>query len=290
MPFDLKVHFEYLCAFVPHDPFEKAPKECFVVLPDFTGLKTPNEPHYPCVLYHRDHRADEELKKVGLTPRPPSTKFPPPHNANRRLILCEAEEIEIQPDGKKPNNNTLSVPGTLPSLMRIASANLGLEKFKRSLVENPTPAGIAARMHLREGVLSEAEVTSQIFGLKNMKTGKVVKTQQMARRITLSISSVNFVDFVFRKLSSPPQQERVLRLRTSKSTSEVTIRNCEDKFIWKTKWPPYNHQLDGEINLYFPLSANYDPHNKPPAMVLNLIPTPAGPNGVCAPKAFDGWA
>lgn len=287
MPFDLEVNFEYLCAFVPPVPFDQSPTECWAVLPDFTELLDPAHRHFPCVLYERDHRVgDPELEQGGLIPRPASTEVAA--GSNRRLIVCEGEEIEIRPDGQTPTTSNLSLDGALPHLLRIARAALGMEIFDRKLLEDPSPSRVAARMRLRAGELSERAVTPEEFRLLEHQTGQEVHRQRMARSVTLKIEAVGFVDLVFRKLSDPPGEERLLRLRTEDTTSTVTVRNCEEQFIWKNALPGYDEQSDSEMNLYFPLSVNYDVTSPLSRMVLKMSLDPNAPNGICAPKTFDG--
>jgi hypothetical protein len=50
--------------------------------------------------------------------------------------------------------------------------------------------------------------------------------------------------------------------------------------------PDLDLQPSDEMNLYFPLSAAFDPSAPPTCVLLRRQAT--GANGICAPETFDG--
>ncbi len=281
MTFNLTVDFEFLCAFAPPAPFAQGPKNCWVVLPDLTGVQEPFRAHYPCVVYDRHHRvADIEIENEGKKPRPPAGR-----QDRQEFVMCEGESIEIRPNGDPMTANNLGLDGDLPHVMRIATAGVGLEQIDARLIEKAKPDRVAARLQLNAGTLSEGALTDIDFELS--KGGSTIHVGKIARRVSLALLDLNHVDFVFRRFSN--DAERILRLRTSFASSEVKIRNCEEEFIWLTDMPPYDAQASDEINQFFRLAADYDAGDPPPYVTMKARNLLEGPSGVCAPKAFDGW-
>lgn len=285
MPFDLVVNFDFLCAFAPPKPFDQNPDECWVVLPDHRK-SLPQERHFPCLLYNRAHRRDQELIDAGVVPRPRVPAFASGHPDH--LIFLDGEEVEIRPNGKSPKQHSLAV-GAIDHLLPIEKAGVGHDTLKRDLLVNPAPTGIAARLHLTEGSLEEQDLTEDEFIVLRNGTPPPVFTSELARRVSLTLPGLDFVDFVFRPLTTTAATERVLRLRTQGANrSEVTIRNCEFESIWRQGAPGYTAQASSEINLYFRLATQYDSGSPPPTMQVRMRTLPTGPNNVCGPAAFSG--
>lgn len=287
MPSDLTVRFEFLCAFVPPKLFPEGPDHCWVILPDFSKLEPASKRHFSYVVFSKRQRVnDAELEQAGLEPRPLSPQ--PSVGTKLAVIDCAAEDIEILPDGKKATTTTLKLNGDLSALLRIAKAGLGHELLDKRLLNAPDNGivRLAARLHLREGTLATDAVTAP-FGIYREGEAKEVTSQPMARRVTLKIPSVNFVDLVFRPMSVPNPKARVLRLRANANEPVIVrVRNCEKKFKLPDTLPPLYQQSQGEMNLFFPLAAGFNPSAKLPEITLKGLQD-AG-NGICAPKTFDG--
>jgi len=197
------------------------------------------------------------------------------------------EELEVQPDGKPwGGSDSLVTSSNLDALLRIADAEVGMEIFDKKLVTSAA-AKVACRLHLRQGSLSSAEETPDEFGVYNPedKQHPLIHSQKMARRVVLTVGVTKFIDLVFRELGSAAEK----RLRLINNTGvTVTVRNCEPGLVWNHSLPPYKDQFNDEINLFFTLSPAYNPSSPPHEILLKRLAD--GASGICAPKAFDGFA
>jgi hypothetical protein len=278
---DLKIQFEFLCAFVPPTPFSAGPKSCYVVLPDF---RSPPKTHLPVLLYDRQDRVPDQDLPPGLTPKEAGKRSPTLLDTWDKLDFG-SEEVDIQPDGQPfVGADSLVTSSNLDAILPIAKAGVGMEVFDQKLLRDVTPK-VACRLLLRQGTLESAELTADAFGVYDLtKTPPMVHSQKMARRVVLSIGFTSFVDLVFRRLGVPA--ERRLRLKNSTGVT-LTLRNCEPDLVWSHSFPAYKDQFDDEIDLFFALSRAYNAAAPPRKILLKLAT--AGPNGICAPKAFDGF-
>lgn len=283
---NLKIYFEFLCAFVPPKPFSEQPKSCWVVLPNFTSS---SNSHFPVLLYDRDYRApDEELQSENLIPVPPGQSSEVSQD-KWDLLQFAGEELEIRPDGKPlPDGDSLNTSSSLDTILRIARAKVGMEIFDQRLIFDNDPEKVSCRLLLRKGTLGIGKETEDAFGVFNLdEDSPLLHSQKMAQQVVLTLGFEQYVDLVFRKLGAV--DERRLRLMPTISEEvDVTIRNCEAGRIWERPLPPYEDQFDNEINLFFTLSKGFNPETPPPTIFLRL--SQDGPQGICAPKAFDGWA
>lgn len=281
---DLKIHFEYLCAFVPPDLFAKLPKSCWVVLPDFRKAA---KAHFPVLLYDRnDRNSDTEVTNAGLIPKEAGTPSKKKLDTWDKLDL-DGEELEIWPDGKPLTGESLVTASNLDAALRIFYADVKLEVFKGDLLKGDSSKVIACRLFLRKGTLGVGLETPEAFGVYNLKKDvPLLHRQKMAQQVVASISFVNFVDLIFRKMSTGGEMRLRLKANTSPQV-DVTVRNCEAGVVWDRKLPPYDKQFHDEINQFFELSRDYDPKAPPPEILLKL--SEDSPGGICAPKTFDGW-
>lgn len=288
---EFKLYFEFLCAFVPPEPFDQHPDRCWVVLPD---LRSASKQHVPVFLYDRENRVhDEVLLHEGLTPKEggvksPKKKIPPD---SRNMLPFETVEVEIRPDGEvmPADQFALDTTSSLGALLRIFRAGVKMEKFDEDLLTGAGGGKVVGRLLLRQGTLAIGQETEDIFGVydASQKESKLLYKQKMAQQVVLTLGFVKFVDLVFRTLGEN-DGARHLRLKpTNGSEVKVTLRNCEEERMWDENLPPYKDQFDSEINLFFPLSSAYKEGTPPPRIVLR--PITHSPGGTCAPKAFDGW-
>lgn len=282
---ELRINFEYLCAFVPPSRFSTSPKTCWVVVPDFRAAA---QPHTPVLLYdHQQRNSDGELPGQGHTAARAGATSPKMGDTWAKLEL-QGEQLEIEPDGSPlPAFDSLHTDSQLEDNLRIGEAIDAMKLIDRRLIEE-NDTRVAARLLLRQGGLVAGHLTPDKFGV--YRAGHLVHSQQMAQQMVYTKGFTNFVDIVFRKIDGSGGPTR-LRLKPNAGGPVVlTIRNCEPNpsIVWKHGFPPYDDQLDNEINMFFELSNGYDPANPPPLCHVKL--SQDGPQGICAPKSYDGWA
>lgn len=279
MPFTLALHFEYLCAFAPPTSFSQSPKETWVVLRDLRR-EQPIQRHHARLLYDfRDRVPDSEVRAEGLQPVGRARRC---GGARREYLDLDKQHLEVRPEGLQVGADELETSTRMDKLLAIEKANVGMEVFDSSLLEDDDPRiDIAARLQLRTGRLDATHLTSP-FDLINTRTSETVWSQSLARQVVCTIPIQDFVDLKFTTFGAPSSKTLRLQSRNHDGVVEVTLRNCEIEATC-SGLPVYG-QSDSEINLYLPMSSAYKPEQPPDRLKLSLQDST---NGVCAPKTFS---
>lgn len=295
MSFTLKVHFEFLCAFVPDQPFDPAgpaPQSAVVLLRDLSALPEPQvaadlAPHFARLQFFGGHGPGESFDEQD------------PEDSAVRIVHLDQEEITFRPDGQDPANNSLSVnlkptAGDNRSFLWLAHMGEvapGNQVINSSLLTDPEPGDpphhppIAARVKLSVGDLSAGRRTLELIRLSSGIEGErriaLTALLEIPFEQSVDVRLTKFGNGAFRTLSLRPDEDDA----EDPESVNVYIRNSERDFLFGDVRGdgPYGGP-DRDFVHYYDLAEGFSAGDPIPVPVG---PDFAGSHGTCSPVKFN---